>query len=116
MVRQNVDVKRMIDPATSDLEGRYTPGGTVSFLPLLFQTDYRTIDRIENMALLGDDYFYHLHYPIQEVAAAFLKLAVAAYKRVEISEVTAAGDAPRRSGWFQFFPFSSSSRYSYSYS
>lgn len=84
LVRDNIDPQELVNPGDFDLTGYARADGSVPIIPLLFQTGYLTIDRIER---IDYDEFYHLRYPNQEVEQSFLTLSAAAFKDVDINDV-----------------------------
>lgn len=66
--------KYVIDSATTDLKGYVRSDGSLPSLPLLFQSGWLTIDRIEGR---GFDRVYHLRCPNEDVAKAFTTLSLA---------------------------------------
>ena len=93
LLREKLPPEVFTDPKTEDLVGYTRADGSVPLLPLLFQTGYLTIDRIER---LGFDDFYHLRYPNQEVTRSFSTVTAAAYKQADISAVGATGSELKR--------------------
>ena len=77
LVRENLAPTDLIDIRTDDLTGFVAEDGAVPTYPLLFQTGYLTIDRIQRYKFKR---WFHLRYPNEEVERSFLILATAAFQ------------------------------------
>ena len=72
---------------TTDLTGNFSTTKAYPILPLLFQTGYLTIKKVE---MDGVRSIYHLDYPNEEVKYSFLTYLLADFTRKERSEVEPA--------------------------